>query len=81
MILEDEDLTTEEREGLGHTMTGKGLDLPLGDSSHSRLSYDEDNEEMRNVGIQRPPLFNQKARLAPSIKALVKLRARPNDKL
>ena len=51
------------------------------DCENIEEAYDEDNEEMRNVGIQRPALFNQKARLAPSIKALVKLRARPNDKL
>ena len=48
------------------------------------LNFDCENpydEEMRPAGIKRPALFNQKTRLVPSIKALVKLRARPNDKL
>ena len=41
--------------------------------------YDDYNDEMRPIGIKRPSLFNQKMRLVPSIKALIKLRARPND--
>ena len=48
------------------------------------LSFDCEHIQIRNnkpLGILRPALFNQKTRLIPSIQALIKLRAKPNDKL